>query len=67
MNSTWQKYWPETVLGQDFEGLKSEIAFMATEDTAVTGDVFFRKSMVIEVKTEDISKLVEDHSAEITS
>jgi len=61
MNSAWRKLWPECVTGRDFEGLDNE-------DSAVIDDIVsLGKNMGLEVNSEDVEELLEDHKDELST
>ena len=74
MNSAWEKLWPEYVPDQDLDIYKanSGIARHSQEifwdDSTIIDDIVtIGQSMRLEVDDDDIVKILEDHSIELTT
>ncbi|KAF6357048.1 hypothetical protein mRhiFer1_009984 [Rhinolophus ferrumequinum] len=60
MKSAWKKLWPDAVPEHVFEDVK--------EDAPIVEDIVsLRKSMDLEVSSDDVEEFVEDHRTELTT
>ena len=62
LRSAWKKLWPSCVAERDFEG-SGEV----TAETVVDEIVLLGKGLGLEVDSDDVEKLVEDHKEELTT
>jgi hypothetical protein len=61
MNSAWRKLWLDCVTGRDFEGFD-------TEDVAVVDDIVSPgKNMDMEINSEDMEELLENHKHKLST
>ena len=62
VNSAWWKLWLGCVPERDFEGFETDAPAADVEEIICLG-----KSMGLEVDSEDVEELVQDHSTQLTS
>ena len=68
MNSAWRKLWPGCVLEQDFEGFETDALAANVEENAIVEEIIsLGRSMGLEVDSEDVEELVQDHRTELTT
>ncbi|XP_036357762.1 uncharacterized protein LOC118762892 [Octopus sinensis] len=67
MNSAWRKLSPDCVPERNFEGFETATSAAAVEEIAMVDDISMGKTMGLNVDSEDIGVLVEDHRAELTT
>ena len=56
----WRKLWPKCVADRDFEGFDNE------DSTVIDDIVSLGKNMGLEVNSEDVEELLEDHKDELS-
>ena len=73
MNSAWKKIWPDCVPDRDLDGLRPTlvqpgIAISFLYNSAIMDDIVtIGQSMGSEVDADNIEKILEDHSIELTT
>ena len=72
-NSAWKKLWPECVPDRDLEGFEAnsgssrQIQFFFDDFTMINDIVTIGQSTGLEVDTDVIEELLEDHSIKLTT
>ena len=72
-NFAWKKLWPECVPDGDLEGFEAnsgfsrQIQFVCDDSTMINDIVTIGQSTGLEVETDDIEELLEDHSIKLTT
>ena len=68
MNSTLQKLWPGCLPERDFRGFETDaLAADVAEYTLVEEIISLGRRMCLEVDSEDVEELVQDHKTEFTT